>query len=131
MGDKATLETFIKLIVFLPFIIFLIYLLFKFGGPKLQEMQNGRYMKILDRMPLSKDNNLLIVKIGEKAYVVSSSQGKVEIHMELSEEEIRKVEMKNNIPQYTNLKDAIIKLKTKKEDKQWEEKNFFWYFLFF
>lgn len=111
------LITLIKLLIFLPFIICLIYLFFKYGGTKLQEMQNGKHMKVLDRMPISKDNSLLIVKIGEKAYVISSSPGSVKVLMEISQEEIMEIEMdKDNIKSAT-LKDVITKLKIKKEDK--------------
>jgi flagellar protein FliO/FliZ len=49
-------------------------------------------MKILDRMPLSKENSLLITKIGEKGYVISSTQNRVEILKELDEDELRKIE---------------------------------------
>lgn len=117
MGTKETIEMFIRVIVFLPFIIFLIYLFFKYGGAKLQEIQNGKHMKILDRMPLTKENSLLIVKIGEKGYVVSSAQSRIEVLMELSESELKKLEENNSIQQYGNFKDVISKLTVKKEDK--------------
>ncbi|KGN03403.1 flagellar biosynthesis protein FliZ [Clostridium novyi A str. 4570] len=116
MGLKETITLFIKVMIFLPFIIFMIYAFFKYGGAKLQEIQNGRYMKILDRMPLNKDNSLLVVKIGEKGYVVSSAQGKIDILLELDEEEIKKVEMTTKVPEYANIKDVMKKLKFKKED---------------
>ncbi|AYF54999.1 flagellar biosynthetic protein FliO [Clostridium botulinum] len=118
MGIKETIEMFIKVVIFLPFIIFIIYLFFKYGGAKLQEIQNGKYMKILDRMPLSKDNSLLVVKIGEKGYVISSTQGKIDILIELKEEELLKVEESNKIQEYKSIKEAIKKLKFKKEDLQ-------------
>ncbi|QGU95094.1 flagellar biosynthetic protein FliO [Clostridium bovifaecis] len=118
MGTKETIEMFIRVIVFLPFIIFLIYLFFKYGGAKLQEIQNGKYMKILDRMPLTKENNLLIVKIGEKGYVISSAQSRIEILMELSDSELKKLEENNSIQQCGNFKESISKLTMKKEDKE-------------
>ena len=117
METKETIEMFVKILVFLPFIIFLIYLLLKYGGVKLQEVQNGRYMKIVDRLALSKENSLLIVKIGEKGYVVSTVQGKIEIHMEISQEDLAKIESTKAIPQYESIKDLITKLKKGKEDK--------------
>lgn len=116
MGLKETIELFIKILIFLPFIIFMIYAFFKYGGAKLQEIQNGRYMKILDRMPLSKDNSLIVVKIGEKGYVISSAQGKIDILLELDEEEIKKVQITTKIKEYENIKDVMKKLKFKKED---------------
>ncbi|MCY6370379.1 flagellar biosynthetic protein FliO [Clostridium ganghwense] len=118
MGTKETLEMLIKIVLFLPFIIFLIYLLGKYGGTKLQSIQNGRYMKILDRMPLSKENSLLITKIGGKGYVISSTQGRVEILKELDEEELIKFEESKNNFEQVSVKDMVKKLKIKKEDKQ-------------
>lgn len=117
MGTKETIEVFIKIVVFLPFIIFLIYLLLKYGGVKLQEVQNGRYMKVVDRLALSKENSLLVVKIGEKGYIISSAQGKIEIHMEISEEEMMRIDSAKTIPQYESIKDLIKKLRKDKEDK--------------
>ncbi|MCY6483693.1 flagellar biosynthetic protein FliO [Clostridium aestuarii] len=117
MGTKETIDMFIKVAVFLPFIIFLIYLFFKFGGEKLQNIQNGKYMKVIDRMPLSKENYLFIIKIGEKGYVMSSTQGSIEILKELDDKELIKIEESKNISECVNMKEMITKLKTKKEDK--------------
>lgn len=121
METKDSILMFIKLLVFLPFIIFLIYFFFKYGGSKLQEIQKGKYMKILDRMALSNDNSILIVKIGEKGYVISSSQGKVEIMMELSQIELMKLEESNKIEQFGSFKEATSKLMLKRKIKD-EEK---------
>lgn len=120
--DLQFLTTLFKLIVFLPFIIMLIYISIKYGGGKLQDLQKGKYMKILDRLSLSKENNILVVKIGEKAYVVSSVQGKIEILFEVPREDIIKIECSREIPEYHSIKDLINKLKSKKEDKDEETK---------
>lgn len=106
----------IKIIIFLPLIIFLIYLFVKYGGNKLQDIQSGKYIKIIERVPLSKENNLLIIKIGEEGYVISSTQNKIEIMMELSEEELLKAESNNSIKEYKSIKEIFEKLKSKKED---------------
>ncbi|MBU5483025.1 flagellar biosynthetic protein FliO [Clostridium sp. MSJ-11] len=91
-GDYQFIVTLLKILIFLPFILLLIYTSLKMGGDKLQNIQNGRYMKILDRLPLSKDNAILAVKIGDKGYIVSSSNGKVEILFPLEEDELKKLE---------------------------------------
>lgn len=91
-GDYQFIVTLLKILIFLPFILLLIYTSLKMGGDKLQNIQNGRYMKILDRLPLSKDNAMLAVKIGDKGYIVSSSNGKVEILFPLEEDELKKLE---------------------------------------
>lgn len=111
------LQYFIKTILFLPFILILIYLSLKYGGTKLQNLQNGRYIKVLERVSLSKENSLIIVKIGEKGYVITSSQGKIEILMEIPKNELESIQASNKLPEYKNFKDFYNKLMIKKEEK--------------
>jgi flagellar protein FliO/FliZ len=103
--DLQFLGMLLKIIIFLPFILLLIYISIKYGGNKLQDMQNGRYIKILERAAISKENALLVVKIGEKGYVMSSASGKIEVVSELDEKEILKVEASRAIPEYESLQD--------------------------
>ncbi|MBC2582137.1 flagellar biosynthetic protein FliO [Clostridium sp. DJ247] len=110
-----------KIIVFLPFIILLIYISMKYGGDKLQQIQNGRHIKILERTPISKENTLLVVKIGENAYVMASSNSKIEILSELHKDDIDKIEASKNIQQYENLKDFYEKTGLKNAcEKLWK-----------
>ncbi|WPC40991.1 flagellar biosynthetic protein FliO [Clostridium sp. JS66] len=106
-----------KIIICLPFVLILIYISAKFGGNKLQNIQNGKYIKILERTPISKENSLLVVKIGDKGYVLSSTVGKISIISELNKDEISNIEASKTIPQYADFKDFYRKLKFKKEDK--------------
>lgn len=103
--DLQFLGMILKILVFLPFILLLIYISVKYGGNKLQDMQNGRYIKVLERAAISKENTLLVVKVGEKGYVMASTNGKIEIMSELDKEEILKVEASRSIPEYESLKD--------------------------
>lgn len=109
----------LKLTLALPFILFLIYLSLKLGGSKMQQLQNGRFIRILERVPLSKENSILVTKIGDKGYVVSSTNGKVEILLELSEEELKGIETKNTLPKYDNMnefyKSILLKRKVKND----------------
>lgn len=82
--------TLLKILIFFPFIIALILILGKIGS-KFNLGTNNKFMKILERLPLSKDNSLLVVKIGDKAYLISSSQGKTEILRELEPSELEKI----------------------------------------
>ncbi len=99
----------LKILVFLPFILLILYLSLKYGGNKLQKLQDGRYMKILDRIALSKDNSIIVVKIGEKAYAVSSSSKEISILFELPQEEIVNIENTKAIPQYEDMKELFKK----------------------
>jgi len=105
-----------KILVFIPFIVFLIYLSLKYGGGKLQSMQSGKYIRIFERVTLSKENSLIVVKMGEIGYVLASSQGKIEILNEVSEAELIKIQMSQKVPEFANLKELYKKMKTKKED---------------
>ena len=113
--DKEFLILIFKIIIFLPFILFLLYLSLKYGGNKLRKLQDGRYMKILDRIPLSKDNSIIVVKIGDKAYAVSSSARDINILFEIPQEEIHNIENIKELPQYEDMKDLFKKHILKKE----------------
>ena len=112
----------LKIIVFLPFILLILYVSLKYGGNKLQKLQNGRYMKILDRISLSKENSIVVVKIGEKAYAVSSSQKDIRVLFELPREEIITIENNKDIPEYEDMKELFKKHIMKKEVKDDKKK---------
>jgi len=99
----------LKILVFLPFILLILYISLKYGGNKLQKLQNGRYMKVLDRIGLSKENSIIVVKIGEKAYAVSSSSREIKILFELPQEEIIRIENTRELPQYDDMKELFQK----------------------
>lgn len=85
-----------KILVFFPFIIALILIVGKVGS-KLNLGTTNRFMKILERLPLSKENSLLIIKVGDKAYLVSNSIGKIEILRQLEPSEIEKIREINTL----------------------------------
>lgn len=115
--DKQFLEMILNIVIVLPFIIFLIYLSLKYGSTKLQNIQNGRFIKVLERVSVTKDSALLLLKIGDKVYVASCGSGKTEMIMELTEEEAEKLEDAKNVPEYEKLKQLLTKLKIKGKDK--------------
>ncbi|AGK97764.1 flagellar biosynthetic protein FliO [Clostridium pasteurianum] len=103
----------LKLVVALLVILPLIYISIKYGGNKLQNMQNGNYMKVLERLTLTKENSLLVIKIGEKGYVFSSCGNKLEILMELGSEEIKKIQESKTVTQYKNFNEFYKDFKDK------------------
>lgn len=116
---------FFKIVIFLPFILFAVYASIKYGGTKLQDMQKGKYIKIIERVSLTKESSLLVVNIGGKGYLMSCNSHRTEILQELSEEEFSNVQKNSEIPTYKNLKEFSEamqkKLKIKKEGNH--EKN--------
>ncbi|MBV7272209.1 flagellar biosynthetic protein FliO [Clostridiaceae bacterium UIB06] len=113
----------LRTVMALGFILILIYVSMKYGGSKLQDIQKGKYIKILERAPISKENSLLVVKIGQKGYVVASSSGKIEVISELLEGELIEVEASKVLPQYENLKDFYEKTGLKKFQEKIPVKN--------
>ena len=116
MNDFQLWGSFVKIVVFLPFIIFLIYLVGKYGGSKVHNFQSGKIIRIIERVPVSKENSLMIVLIGEKPYVISSTNGKMEILLELKNEDIEKIHNANADKKISSIQDFYIKIKGKKED---------------
>jgi len=115
----------IKIIIFLPCVLILIYLSAKFGASKLQSMQNGKYIKVIERVPLTKESSLVVTKIGEKGYVLSSSNGGINILTKLSDEELLQVEsrLKEPMPEFVSIKEFVLKkLKLKGNSKNEKEK---------
>jgi flagellar protein FliO/FliZ len=106
----------LKIVIFLPVVLLIFYLSVKVGGNKLQVLQNGKYIKVLERVALSKENSLLVVKIGGKGYVIASSNGKVEKLMELEDNELADIEAVKELPQYKSLKEVYEKVIKKNED---------------
>jgi len=111
-----------KIIIFLPFTLLLLYLSLRYGGSKLRKLQDGRYMKVLDRIALSKENSIVVVKIGDKAYAVSSSSKEINILFELPNEEILHIENTKELPQYDDMKELFKKHILKKEVKDEKKK---------
>ncbi len=112
----------LRILLFLPFILVMLYLSLKYGGSKLQKLQDGKYMKVLDRVALSKENSVVVVKIGEKAYAVSSSSREINILFELPQEDILVIENSKEVPQLQDMKELfkkhIITKDVKNENKK-------------
>jgi flagellar protein FliO/FliZ len=97
-------EVILALVVIIP----TIFLTIRFGGNKLNSLQNGNYLKIIEKVMLSKDNSILVIKIGEKGYVFSSSANNIEMLMEIESEDLEKLEQSKKIPQYKSLQEFYI-----------------------
>ena len=86
------LGMFAKLILALGVTLGLIFISFKLMGTKLNEINNNKYVKVIERVQVTKENTILIVKIGKKGFVMTSTAGQMERLAELSEEEINDIE---------------------------------------
>lgn len=83
---------FIQLIVALGITLGLMFLSFKVIGTKVNKINENKYIKVIERVQVAKESNILVVKIGKKGYVMTSTTGHMEKLSELSEEEIIEIE---------------------------------------
>ena len=84
----------IRLICSLGAVLLLIFIMFKLFGGKVNDINDRKYMKILDRMQVTKECSLVIIKVGEKVYLMSSSTKGLEKIDELCEEEVEIIQNK-------------------------------------
>lgn len=90
--DFDFFKTFAQLIFALGITFGLMFLCFKLMGTKIDTINKNKYVKVIDRVQVTKENSILIVKIGNKGYVMTSTSGRMEKLSELSEEEIKSIE---------------------------------------
>lgn len=81
-----------QLILALGVTLGLMFLSFKLMGSKVNSINSNKYIRVIERVQVTKENAILIVKIGEKGYIMTSTAGHMEKLSELSEEEIRSIE---------------------------------------
>jgi flagellar protein FliO/FliZ len=86
------LGMFVQLILALGVTMGLMFLSFKLMGTKLNAINNNKYIKVIERVQVTKENAILIVKIGKKGYVMTSTAGHMDKLSELTEEEINIIE---------------------------------------
>jgi flagellar protein FliO/FliZ len=82
----------LKLIVLLPLILLLIYITLKYGGKYMGKLNNGRIIKILERVPMGQNSYLAIVSISGKPYLVSGGEKGIQILKELDESVLKNYE---------------------------------------
>ena len=58
----------LQIFLVLPIILILIYISIKVGGKKLETLNKGRYIKIIERVPLNKENSIYLIKLGQEYY---------------------------------------------------------------
>ncbi|NLK94057.1 MAG: FliO/MopB family protein [Clostridiales bacterium] len=110
----------IKLIFGLVVIFGLMMIVIKFSNNSLKSINNKKYINIIDRMQISKETYIVVVKIGKKGMVLLTSSRHTEKLQELTQEEIEEIqEMKRE--SYENMTHAFDKLINKIKSK--EDKN--------
>lgn len=90
--DFNFLGMFLQLILALGVTLGVMFLTFKLMGTKVNSINNNKYVKVVERVQVSKENTILVVKIGKKGYVMTSTTGHMGKLSELSEDEINLIE---------------------------------------
>ena len=106
-----------KLILSLTTVLLLIFLVFKVLGNKVNDINNKKYMKIIDRLQITKDNSIVIVQIGKKGYIMSSSPKGMEKIEELEKEQLQEMKKQSLNEMQSVYNKAFVKLKGLKGDK--------------
>ena len=83
---------FVQLIVALGITLGLMFLSFKVVGTRVNKINDNKYIKVIERVQVTKESNIFVVKVGKKGYVMTSTTGNMEKLSELSEEEIIEIE---------------------------------------
>ncbi|MCQ2969366.1 MAG: flagellar formation protein, partial [Clostridium sp.] len=106
-------------------VIALIILTLRLSENKYNQINDIKNIKIIDKVQLSKDNSIFILKILNKGYIASVSSSRTDLLKELSEEEItlleqnKKNELRKVTEKYNELlnksKDVLFKIKKGKK----------------
>ncbi len=90
----------LKLFVSLSIVLLLMILTFKVFGNKVVQINNNRYIKVMEKIQISKDSCIILIKAGEKGYIIGSSSGNIQKIDEVSLEEIKELELQKAQFQY-------------------------------
>ncbi|WP_300380717.1 flagellar biosynthetic protein FliO [Clostridium sp.] len=81
----------IQLVFALALIFLLMYLLTKLSGNKLDKINENKYITVIERTNISKDTSILLLKVGEKGYIISANNNNVGKLQEISKEEMTSI----------------------------------------
>lgn len=82
----------VKLVIFTLAIILLLVGFLKLTDGKLKDLSKGKYVKIIEKTPLSKTSNIYLLKLGEEGAVIVTNDKGATVLKELSVEEIEDIE---------------------------------------
>ena len=82
----------LNLIMSLLVVFSLMFLMFKTLGSKVKAANDNKCVKVIDRTQITKENSIIVIKVGNKGYLLTNTQTGMEKLEDLSEEEINKIE---------------------------------------
>lgn len=109
-----TLRYLVNLSAFIILMIGVIAIAYKMNGMNLQNVGMDRYAKILEKVGISKDTYLIVLKTGDDGCVLLVSNNNIERIKDLTPEDIKEIEgkrPKNNVLKSDKLKFKKLNLK--------------------
>lgn len=82
----------LKLIFAMVIVLGSLLIISKLASNKVSKINESKYIKVLERSQISKNSYIMVLKIGEKGYLISNCDGKTEMIDTISKEEIEKLE---------------------------------------
>ncbi len=105
----------------LIFVLLLIYVFYGINNKRLRNFKSTEVIKVIERLPLSKDTHLLIVTLGRKGYLLASGPKGIEIIDQLTFDEIINIQEEKALILERNKKETD-KLFEKLKVKDWLSK---------
>lgn len=94
--NNTFLEFIINLIVLVPVVVLLIFISLRLNKKSLSKIGSGSYVKVLEKINLSKDICLYVIKSGNTGCIIVTSNNNTQVIKKLNEDEINEIiEMKN------------------------------------
>ena len=94
--NNTFLEFIINLIVLVPVVVLLIFISLRLSKKSLIKIGSGYYVKVLEKINLSKDICLYVIKSGNTGCIIVTSNNNTQVIKKLNEDEINEIiEMKN------------------------------------
>ncbi len=99
--------------------LFLAYFVSKNIGrvPFVNNPNMSKNMKVIDRMYLSQDKALYIIKIANEYFLISSSNNAITLLKELNKEDVIEPQINENANQVLDFKTILEKMKKGEKDK--------------
>ncbi|GAA0680472.1 flagellar biosynthetic protein FliO [Clostridium cadaveris] len=89
--DKTLIEYLINIIVLVPVVLILIVISLKLSKSSVDKLNSGSYVNIIEKINISKDTSIYVIKMGSTGCVAVVSPGNTEIIKELNEEELEEI----------------------------------------
>ena len=113
----------LNLVLVIPIVLLLFFIAIKMGKTSFSKIGMHNHVSVLEKINLSKDSSVLVLKVGEEGCVGVLTSSGFETIQKLNQEELKKLEDKKN--QFLSQENGFNfkeKVKFNKKDKEEKEK---------